>query len=70
MTIGEHMTAAREKEWLTRQQLSEMSGVPVTTIGHYERDDRFPGLANLLSLADALGVSIDEYIGHKVGGKK
>jgi transcriptional regulator with XRE-family HTH domain len=66
MTVGEHMTAAREKKWMSRQQLSVMSGVPVSSIGQYERDARFPGLVNLLSLSDVLGISIDEYVGHGV----
>ena len=69
MTIGEHMTAARQKQCLTRPQLGKKAGVAAETIGKYERDENFPGLVNLLSLSDVLGISIDEYVGHNVGGK-
>ena len=70
MTIGEHMTVAREKHGLTRPQLGRKAGVATECIGKYERDENFPGLLNLLSLADALGISIDEYVGHKIGVEK
>lgn len=70
MTIGEHMVAAREKHGLTRPQLARKAGLSSEIIGKYERDEHFPGLVNLLSLSDVLGISIDEYVGHKVGGKK
>lgn len=66
MTIGESMRAARERAGLTRRQLSERSGVHVLTIGKQERDESVPRLLNVIDLADSLGITIDEYIGHGV----
>lgn len=66
MTIGESMKAARERAGLTRQQLSERSGVHAETIGTQERDEHVPKLLNVIDLADSLGMTIDEYIGHGV----
>jgi transcriptional regulator with XRE-family HTH domain len=66
MTIGESMRAARERAGLTRRQLSERSGVHALTIGKQERDESVPRLLNTIDLADSLGITIDEYIGHGV----
>lgn len=66
MTIGKSMKAARERAGLTRRQLSERSGVHVLTIGKQERDESVPRLLNVIDLADSLGITIDEYIGHGV----
>lgn len=66
MTIGEYMTDARENCGLTRPQLARKAGLSSEIVGKYERDEHFPGLANLLSLSDALGISIDEYVGHRM----
>jgi transcriptional regulator with XRE-family HTH domain len=66
MTIGESMRAARERAGLTRKQLSERSGVNRETIGKQERGETAPMLLNTIDLADSLGITIDEYIGHGV----
>ncbi len=66
MTIGESMKAARERAGLTRRQLSERSGVHAVTIGTQERGERIPSLLSVIDLADSLGITIDEYIGHCV----
>lgn len=66
MTIGESMRAARERAGLTCRQLSERSGVHAVTIGTQERDEHVPTLLNVIDLADSLGITIDEYIGHSV----
>lgn len=66
MTIGKSMKAARERAGLTRRQLSERSGVHAITIGTQERDEHVPRLLNVIDLADSLGITIDEYIGHGV----
>ena len=66
MTIGESMRAARERAGLTRRQLSERSGVHMVTIGTQERGECIPRLLNVIDLADSLGITIDEYIGHGV----
>lgn len=66
MTIGESMRAAREKAGLSRNKLAQKSGVAVSCISVYERDQFEPKISKVEILADALGISIDEYIGHEV----
>ena len=66
MTIGEAMRAARNKAGLMIKELSGISGVSKVLISRYERDLTRPIIDNVEILADALGISIDEYIGHEV----
>ena len=61
--ITESMIKAREKSGLSRKELSEASGLHIGLIYMYESGRSTPGLYNLIAMADALGVSIDEYIG-------
>lgn len=71
MTRGEHMRLSREKKGLTIIQLSNTSGIAVNTISSLERNNRYGGwLITVEILADTLGLSIDEYVGHKVVGQK
>lgn len=67
MTRGEHMRRARMDAGLTLRQLDALSGITYSMISRYERDV-YPSrisLANVEILADALGLTIDEYIGHE-----
>lgn len=68
--IGNHMRRVRLERGWNQATLSKKSGVPLRSIENYELGSNAPGLTNLLALADALGVGIDEYIGRKTGGKK
>lgn len=64
MTVGEAMKKAREEAGLTVSNLSTLSGVATTNIYQYEKDINKPRVDTAEILADALGISIDEYIGH------
>lgn len=64
MTIGESMRAARKKAGLTQKQLADKSGIPQPTISVIERGKYFPRLLTTIDMADALGITVDEYIGH------
>lgn len=67
MTQGEYMRRARQQAGLTIVQLSELSGVTKKTITDLELGHTSYGrLDNITLLADALGLSIDEYVGHRV----
>lgn len=70
MTIGKAMRRARKRAKLTLEKLGEMSGYNFTTICQYELDRIVPSLITVTDLADALGLSIDEYIGHTVKRRK
>ena len=57
------MKAARKKAGYTQQKLSDITGVYRLSISLYERDQTVPKIMNLLSIADALHVSLDELVG-------
>ena len=64
------MHNARLRARMSQDKLAKMSGVSATTIGCAETDKVVPHIDIVELLADALGVSIDEYIGHKVEVRK
>lgn len=69
MTIGEAAKEARLRKGFSIQELSEKSGVTLNSIYRLENDKNTPLLSTVELLADALGMSIDEYVGHTPGGK-
>lgn len=68
MIQGEAMRRARKAAGLSGRQLAELSGVAHTTIYLLENphNTRSGMLETVELLADALGLSIDEYVGHEV----
>lgn len=66
MTRGQHMAAARKKAGLTQEQLSAKAGLHRVTLARLECGDRQGLIGTLEILADALGISVDEYVGHEV----
>ena len=67
MTRGQHMRACRIAAGLSLRELGEKAGVQFVTVCRLENDRHAGNIATIELLADALGVSIDEYIGHKPG---
>ena len=65
-TIGDNMRLARKRNNLTLMKLAELSGISYQIINKYEMDKTMPGVDKVEILADVLGISIDEYIGHNV----
>ena len=53
----------RERSGLEQTELSVLSGIPATSISHFEAGRRKPSLVNLRNLADALKVSVDYLLG-------
>lgn len=70
MTAGEAMRAARERAGLQQKELAALSGLPAHTISVLEAGRRQGMLCTIETLADALGISIDEYVGHEVLGPR
>lgn len=66
MTCGESMRKAREAAGLSIVELSNLSGVSQSNICWLEHDHHSGVLTTIELLADALGLSIDEYVGHEV----
>lgn len=66
MTRGEAMRAARERKGMSVRGLAKIADISYMTIYRLESDEIGGALASVVRLADALGLSIDEYIGHEV----
>ena len=66
MNRGEAMARARRKAGLSQRQLSDLSGLSKTTIARLELGLHNGSITTVELLADALGISIDEYVGHEV----
>ena len=63
-SVSECMRAARIKQDMTIKRLSELSGITPGAICKIECGVNKPNLTTVEILADALGLSIDEYVGH------
>ena len=67
MTRGETMRKWREKRGLSQIELAKLSGIHQVTISALEKGRNSGGnLDTIELLADALGLSIDAYVGHEV----
>ena len=60
------MVAARKRAGLSQERLAEMAGLPRNTLGRIERGEHVGMIDTIELLADALRISIDEYIGRVV----
>ena len=58
--FGRAIRDFRRDRGISQEQLGYDSGLHRTYIGGIERGERNPSLANLLKLADALGVRVSE----------
>lgn len=58
----EAMREARMEKGWSQAELSRRSGVPISGISSYERGMHVPSVITAGYLAQALGISIDEYI--------
>lgn len=70
MQRNEAMRAARKRAGLTIIQLSDLSGVSKGNIGLLERGEIMGNIVTIELLADALGITIDEYVGHKTAKER
>ena len=67
MTRGEIMRMWRERAGLSQCELAKLSGISQVTISALEIGRNSGGnLDTIELLADALGLSIDAYVGHKI----
>lgn len=60
MPIGERIKELRLKQNLKQSDLAEKAQISRVAIGNYERGDRIPNADILQSIANALGVSIND----------
>lgn len=63
MTVGEAMRKAREAKGFTQRKLAAKVGITNTTISNCETDRHYPNLFTVISIADVLGISLDDLVG-------
>jgi len=66
MTCGEAAKRCRMDAGLSIKALAKLSGISYPMICFIENDQRNPSIVTVEALADTLGVSIDQYVGHKI----
>ena len=59
-SIGKRIKAARKKQHLTQEKLAEIADISIPYLSNIENANTCVGLNVLLSLANALNVSLDE----------
>lgn len=64
-TMGQSLRDERERAGLTVKDLVRLSGVPESTIRHYEASICSRQIENLCAVADVLGLTLDEIVGHE-----
>lgn len=67
-TIGETIRESRRGAGMTQEQLAKRAGVCKRALENWERGTRLPSLPGLLSLADALDMSLDALVGRERRG--
>ncbi len=60
--LGRNVRRLRKKVGYTQEQLAERAGIPRATMAGVEKEDANPTLNVIASIADAMGVSIDELL--------
>ena len=60
--LSRNMLNLRQARKLSQAELSSLSGLPRSTVTHIESGSGNPSLRNLVKLANALGVSIEELL--------
>lgn len=63
MKMGETLRRLRKEKQLTQDELAAYLGVSFQTVSKWERDECYPDITMLPSLANFFGVTVDELIG-------
>ena len=58
-TVGMRLKEMRKEHKLTLRELSEKTGLNITSLHNYESDKGHPSLLSIARIADVYGVSID-----------
>ena len=64
-TMGKRIAQLRKARNLTQQQLADQLNVTNRAISRWERGEGYPEITLLPKLADSLGVTTDEILGHR-----
>ncbi|MEN7529298.1 helix-turn-helix transcriptional regulator [Cupriavidus sp. DL-D2] len=63
--FAQRLKLARQERGMTQRLLSQRSGVPQSTICHYEMGDMEPGIENLIAMLKILDCTADWLLGLK-----
>lgn len=66
MTIGQKVKQERERRGWSQAHLSDVSGVPQTTISTIESRTKRPDAVTLNDIAKALGITVDALLNEEV----
>lgn len=66
MNCAEAMRLARERAGLTVKELTEKAQLGENTLSNWENGRYLPRIDSAVMVADVLGISVAEYIGHTV----
>ena len=66
MTIGERIRKYRKERGWTQTQLAVEADLLTCYISFYETGKWLPSLLNIIAIADALNVSLDDLVGRTV----
>lgn len=66
--MGERLKRLRQAVGLSQPQLAKAAQVPLMTLRNWEQNRRIPRLDAAMSLARALGVTLDELAGMQPNG--
>ncbi|WP_225418642.1 helix-turn-helix transcriptional regulator [Levilactobacillus angrenensis] len=66
MTSGQELFMIRSQKGLTQAKLSDLSGVPQTTISGIENTNKTPGLKTAIKLAKALEIQVEDLLPKEV----
>ena len=66
LTIGEAIKKARVAKRYTKADLARKTGLSYQTLDKWEKGKTYPNVFNLIPIADALGVTLDELVGRTV----
>ena len=61
-SLGSFIAALRKEKGLTQKQLAEQLNVSDKTVSHWECDETSPDISLLSTLAETLGVTVDELL--------
>lgn len=68
--LGKRLQEARQQAGLTQQQLCAQAGLSYSTLAKIERGAiKSPSIFTIQSIADTLGLSLDELLGHQVASR-
>lgn len=61
--FGQRLSSARDAREISQGELAKKSGLPASSISHFEGGGRKPSFDNLRRIADALDVTTDYLLG-------